>query len=76
LILSGILALQIIFAGAQSQAVNGENIVPEHETPVQAADAQLKKQITTVLTIEVDSDRPVEIIYPEPASTPTMRPYR
>ena len=71
LILSGILALQIVFVGAQSQAVKGTNILlPEPETPVQAA-ADTQLQTTTALLPE-----PMEITYPEPTSIPTMRPYR
>ncbi|HEY6586549.1 MAG TPA: hypothetical protein VIY97_05180, partial [Candidatus Methanoperedens sp.] len=71
LILSGILALQLVFVDAQSQAVKGTNIsLPEPETPVQAA-ADTQLQTTTDLLPE-----PLEITYPEPTSIPTMRPYR
>ena len=71
LILSGILALQLVFVDAQSQAIEDANILlPEPGTPVQvAADTQL--QTTTPLPPE-----PMEITYPEPTSIPTMRPYR
>ena len=69
LILSGILAFQLVFVGAQSQAVEGANILlPEPETPVQAA-ADTQLQTTTALPPE-----PMEITYPEPTSIPAMRP--
>jgi hypothetical protein len=68
LILSGIMALEVMFAGAGSQAVEGSNIVlPEPETPVITA---------SVISSQTPVPEPTEIPYPEPAYIPPMRPYQ
>jgi hypothetical protein len=68
LILSGLLVLQVIFVGAQSKAVEGANIViPETEIPA------MKAEIIPLHAIALE---PMEVTYPEPTTTPTMRPYQ
>jgi len=68
LILSGVLALEVMFAGAGSQSVEGANIVlPEPESPVITAE---------VIPSQTLVPEPTEIPYPEPAYTPPMRPYQ
>lgn len=62
------MALQVMFAGAGSQAVEGaNNILPEHETPVITA---------AVISSQTPVPEPAETPYPEPAYTPPMRPYQ
>lgn len=68
LIFSGLLVLQVVFLGAQSRALEGANIVlPEPEIPLMTEE---------IIALQTLAPEPMEITYPEPTSTPTMRPYQ
>ncbi len=73
LILSGIMTVEVMFAGGHSQAVEGPNIIlPEPELPVMIA-SEVSPPVPDPEPGEIPSP---ETQYPEPTYTPALRQYQ